>query len=36
MSVADDIVVLTRGRVIAQFSSAEADLERMTQLIAQS
>jgi simple sugar transport system ATP-binding protein len=36
MSVADDIVVLTRGRVIAQFSSAEADLERITQLIAQS
>jgi ribose/xylose/arabinose/galactoside ABC-type transport system permease subunit/ABC-type branched-subunit amino acid transport system ATPase component len=35
MSVADDIVVLTRGRVSAQFSSAEADLERITQLIAQ-
>ena len=36
ISVADDVVVLTRGRVIAQFSSAEADLERITQLIAQS
>jgi simple sugar transport system ATP-binding protein len=36
MSVADDVVVLTRGRVIAQFSSAEADLDRITQLVAQS
>jgi simple sugar transport system permease protein len=36
MSVADDVVVLTRGRVIAQFSSADADLDRITQLIAQS
>jgi simple sugar transport system permease protein len=36
MSVADDVVVLARGRVIAQFSSADADLERVTQLVAQS
>jgi simple sugar transport system permease protein len=34
MSVADDIVVLARGRVMGQFSSAEADLERVTQLVA--
>jgi len=34
--VADDVVVLTRGQVIAQFSSADADLDRITQLIAQS
>jgi simple sugar transport system ATP-binding protein len=36
ISVADDVVVLARGRVIAQFSSADADLERVTQLVAQS
>jgi simple sugar transport system ATP-binding protein len=36
MSVADDVVVLTRGQVIAEFSSADADLDRITQLIAQS
>jgi simple sugar transport system ATP-binding protein len=35
MSVADDVVVLARGRVMGQFSSAEADLERVTQLVAQ-
>jgi simple sugar transport system permease protein len=35
-SVADEVVVLTRGRVIARFSSADADLDRITQLIAQS
>jgi len=36
MSVADDVVVLSRGRVMGQFSSADADLERVTQLVAQS
>jgi ABC-type sugar transport system ATPase subunit len=36
MSVADDVVVLSRGRVMGQFSSAEADLERVTQLVGQS
>jgi simple sugar transport system permease protein len=35
MSVADEVVVLTRGRVLGQFSSADADLERVTQLVAQ-
>ena len=35
MSVADEVVVLARGRVMGQFSSAEADLERVTQLVAQ-
>ncbi len=35
LSVADDIVVLARGRVIGQFSSADADLERVTKLVAQ-
>jgi ABC-type sugar transport system ATPase subunit len=36
MSVADDVVVLSRGRVMGQFSSADADLERVTQLVGQS
>ncbi|MBV9907223.1 MAG: sugar ABC transporter ATP-binding protein, partial [Hyphomicrobiales bacterium] len=35
MSVADEVVVLARGRVMGQFSSAEADLERVTELVAQ-
>jgi simple sugar transport system permease protein len=35
MSVADDIVVLARGRIMGRFSSADADLERVTQLVAQ-
>jgi simple sugar transport system permease protein len=35
MSVADQVVVLARGRVMGQFSSADADLERVTQLVAQ-
>ncbi len=35
MSVADEVVVLARGRVMGQFSSADADLERVTQLVAQ-
>jgi simple sugar transport system ATP-binding protein len=35
MSVADEVVVLARGRVMGHFSSAEANLERITQLVAQ-
>ncbi len=35
MTVADNVVVLARGRVTGQFSSADADLERVTQLVAQ-
>ena len=35
MSVADEVVVLARGRVTGQFSSADADLEQVTQLVAQ-
>ena len=35
LSVADEVVVLARGRVMGQFSSADADLERVTQLVAQ-
>jgi simple sugar transport system permease protein len=35
LSVADEVVVLARGRVMGQFSSAEADLERVTQLVGQ-
>ena len=35
VSVADDVVVLARGRVMGKFSSADADLERVTQLVAQ-
>jgi simple sugar transport system permease protein len=35
MSVADEVVVLARGRVMGQFSIAEADLERVTELVAQ-
>jgi ABC-type sugar transport system ATPase subunit len=34
--VADDVVVLSRGRVMGQFSSADTDLEQVTQLVAQS
>jgi len=35
MSVADEVVVLARGRVMGQFSSADADLEHLTLLVAQ-
>jgi simple sugar transport system permease protein len=35
LSVADEVVVLARGRVMGQFSSADADLERVTQLVGQ-
>jgi len=35
MSVADEVVVLARGRVMGQFSSADADIERITELVAQ-
>jgi simple sugar transport system permease protein len=35
LSVADDVIVLARGRVMGQFSSADADLERVTQLVGQ-
>jgi ribose/xylose/arabinose/galactoside ABC-type transport system permease subunit/ABC-type branched-subunit amino acid transport system ATPase component len=35
ISVADDVVVLARGRVMGQFSSADADLESVTKLVAQ-
>jgi ABC-type sugar transport system ATPase subunit len=35
MSVADEVIVLARGRVMGQFSSADADFERVTQLVAQ-
>ena len=35
MSVADEVVVLARGRIMGQFSSADADLERVTRLVAQ-
>ena len=35
MSVADEVVVLARGRVMGQFSVADADIERITQLVAQ-
>jgi simple sugar transport system ATP-binding protein len=35
LSVADDVVVLARGRVTGQFSSADVDVERVTQLVAQ-
>jgi simple sugar transport system permease protein len=35
LSVADEVVVLARGRVLGQFSSADADLERVTELVAQ-
>jgi len=33
LSVADEVIVLARGRVMGQFSSADADLERVTQLV---
>jgi simple sugar transport system ATP-binding protein len=35
LSVSDEVIVLARGRVMGQFSSADADLERVTQLVAQ-
>ena len=35
LSVADEVVVLARGRVMGQFSSADADLERVTHLVGQ-
>ncbi|MDB5528127.1 MAG: transporter related [Devosia sp.] len=35
LSVADTVVVLARGRVMGQFSSADADIEHITQLVAQ-
>jgi simple sugar transport system permease protein len=35
MSVADEVAVLARGRVMGHFSSADADLNRITQLVAQ-
>jgi simple sugar transport system ATP-binding protein len=35
MSVADEVVVLARGRVMGHFSTADADLSRITQLVAQ-
>jgi simple sugar transport system ATP-binding protein len=35
LSVADEVIVLARGRVMGQFSSADADLERITQLVGQ-
>jgi simple sugar transport system permease protein len=35
LSVADEVIVLARGRVMGQFSSTDADLERMTQLVGQ-
>ena len=35
LSVADEVIVLARGRVMGQFSIADADLERVTQLVGQ-
>jgi simple sugar transport system permease protein len=35
LSVADEVIVLARGRVMGQFSSADADLEGVTQLVGQ-
>jgi simple sugar transport system permease protein len=35
MSVSDTVVVLARGRIMGRFSIADADLERVTQLVAQ-
>ncbi len=35
ISVADDVVVLSRGRVMGQFASVHADLESVTKLVAQ-
>ena len=35
LSVADEVVVLARGRVMGTFSSADADLEQITRLVAQ-
>ncbi len=35
MSVADEVVVLARGRVMGEFAVADADIERITQLVAQ-
>ena len=33
--VADEVIVLARGRVMGQFTSADADIERVTQLVGQ-
>jgi simple sugar transport system permease protein len=35
LSVADEVIVLARGRVTGQFLGADADLERVTQLVGQ-
>ena len=35
LSVADTVVVLARGRVMGQFSSADVDIEHVTKLVAQ-
>ena len=35
ISVADEVVVLARGRVMGEFPIADADIERITQLVAQ-
>jgi simple sugar transport system permease protein len=35
LSVADDIVVLARGRVMGQFSSANVDIDSVTRLVAE-
>ena len=34
LSVADDVVVLARGRVMGQFSKADADVDEVTRLVA--
>jgi simple sugar transport system ATP-binding protein len=35
LSVADNVVVLARGRVMGQFESADADIDHVTRLVAQ-
>ena len=35
LSVADDVIVLARGRVMGQFAKATADLDEVTRLVAQ-
>jgi ABC-type sugar transport system ATPase subunit len=35
LSVSDEVIVPARGRVMGQFSGADADLERINQLVAQ-
>jgi ribose/xylose/arabinose/galactoside ABC-type transport system permease subunit/ABC-type branched-subunit amino acid transport system ATPase component len=35
MSVADEVVVLARGRIMGHFSSADVDLEQVTELVAE-